>query len=1054
MRISKEVFSRRQEPGTRSHRTLPVAFLSLAAVLAAVLPAKAQYYTSGDDPASLRWNQLTTEHFRLVYPRGDDSLAYRYARLFESESLRSMEGLYRSPEAFEKHLSARWRLPVVLHTQTSEANGLVAWVPLRLEVYSQPSPTSEPLSWDQTLALHECRHVAQVYRTGEGWFRPLHFLFGDQSESVSCALVDFFSPGLLEGDAVVAETEFSEAGRGRTASFLMDYHARFADSVHFSYDKWHYGSYKHSTPNEYALGYLKYTSARFRNAAGLEDPSKAMAVWYDSYRWHPVFQRKAYRRAFGARTVKLWQPAVDLYTQWWHVQDSLRVTADGPFDRRQEIAANDACSLGTATAFAPASIVEGLTAPGKYHLSYRYPIVYDGKVYADRYSLARNDELVCLDLLTPEVLFPLGYLNSPLRAAGPYVFWTELDYDVRWQHAMYSNLYGTDLRDGKRLQFTEKSHYHLPAPAPDMSFVAVAEYLPDGSSQLVLLSVGDWKPALALPLPYGDNLMEIAWRSGTRLYVTVQTPDGLGIRSVDLLEEEWTEVLPPQHRTIAGLACYAGRLYFQSDLDGTDNLYCLDPDTKALHRMTHERFGAFDPFLDHSYDGAPTDWYYAYYTADGYGLCRRPAQNMGAFPADFSRPSAHLMDKMLAKEAAARPTGQSESPAEPAVALAPEGFAEPAVALVPESPDESAWQVKRYSKPLHLLRLHSWAPLYFDRDGLSELSGDTYYENVAPGFLLLSQNDLGTAMGQLGYSRSQGYDVGHLKYVYTGWYPKLTVSATINDGPRVLYNLDEQKVQPTDGLSQELDVLVSLPLDYSSGGFAKYVQPSFRWHYTNDLLHAGGRQSDRTVSYSQASLQFAHYRRMATRDIFPSSGRLAGLSLTVPASVWQTSVLQAYATAYLRGFAENHAFKLSLRGSQHFMREDTRLLLSSQLQGRGMEQSGMPQQLKFSLDYALPIDLDLSVPGLVYLKRLQCIPFADALWERDVLLLVNGSERLFQPTWRTQDKQSQRVSAGAELLLDLVPLRINVAVSAGARLTWASDAGFSSEFLLSVPLLQ
>ena len=46
-------------------------------------PATAQFYLTGDEPASARWRQKTTDSYRLIYPAGLDSLAEQYARSLE-----------------------------------------------------------------------------------------------------------------------------------------------------------------------------------------------------------------------------------------------------------------------------------------------------------------------------------------------------------------------------------------------------------------------------------------------------------------------------------------------------------------------------------------------------------------------------------------------------------------------------------------------------------------------------------------------------------------------------------------------------------------------------------------------------------------------------------------------------------------------------------------------------------------------------------------------------------------------------------------------------------
>ena len=72
--------------------------------------AWAQFYTGGEDPASVRWSTFRTDHYKLIYPTGMDSLARAYARSLETfrpQVGRSIGylpgGMYRKP------------MPVILH---------------------------------------------------------------------------------------------------------------------------------------------------------------------------------------------------------------------------------------------------------------------------------------------------------------------------------------------------------------------------------------------------------------------------------------------------------------------------------------------------------------------------------------------------------------------------------------------------------------------------------------------------------------------------------------------------------------------------------------------------------------------------------------------------------------------------------------------------------------------------------------------------------------------------------------------------------------------------
>ena len=117
-------------------RILAVAF----AVFLAALPAAAQFYTQGNEPAGVRWSQIRTKDYKVVYPQGLDSLAREYATLLEQvkEPVGATAG-YIPNQEYNKPL------PVVIHPYTANANGMVAWTPRRMELLSTPD-FSSPLS--------------------------------------------------------------------------------------------------------------------------------------------------------------------------------------------------------------------------------------------------------------------------------------------------------------------------------------------------------------------------------------------------------------------------------------------------------------------------------------------------------------------------------------------------------------------------------------------------------------------------------------------------------------------------------------------------------------------------------------------------------------------------------------------------------------------------------------------------------------------------------------------------------------------------------------------
>ncbi|MDT3366559.1 MAG: hypothetical protein LIQ26_04725, partial [Bacteroidota bacterium] len=98
--------------------------LLLLAVLLPAAPVAAQFYLSGNEPASVRWWRIDTKDYRVIYPEGLDSLARVYANTLEQVKMPvgATAGYY-------PNQNYRKRLPVIIHPWTANANGMVTWTP-------------------------------------------------------------------------------------------------------------------------------------------------------------------------------------------------------------------------------------------------------------------------------------------------------------------------------------------------------------------------------------------------------------------------------------------------------------------------------------------------------------------------------------------------------------------------------------------------------------------------------------------------------------------------------------------------------------------------------------------------------------------------------------------------------------------------------------------------------------------------------------------------------------------------------------------------------------
>ena len=143
-------------------------------LLGAARPASAQFHTLGADPGGLRWSTVETPTYRLVYPRGLDSLARAYALTLERAATPVGGSIGIRPNAAYGN-----KMPVILHPWTAYSNGQVTWTPRRMELLTIPDAFPDEVTpWVRQLGIHESRHVAQLQAGAMKPFRWLNVLGG------------------------------------------------------------------------------------------------------------------------------------------------------------------------------------------------------------------------------------------------------------------------------------------------------------------------------------------------------------------------------------------------------------------------------------------------------------------------------------------------------------------------------------------------------------------------------------------------------------------------------------------------------------------------------------------------------------------------------------------------------------------------------------------------------------------------------------------------------------------------------------------------------------
>ncbi|MEG2613044.1 MAG: hypothetical protein RR971_06105, partial [Alistipes sp.] len=227
--------------------------LPILLVLCFAERATAQYYTWGSDAASLRWNELRTPDVRIIYPDTISDVARR--TLFYIETVK--------PDIGYGFRHGPMQIPFVMHPENFQSNGLVIWLPKRIEFLTSPAVDSYSMPWLKQLVAHEYRHAVQYNNLNRGVIRVASWFLGQQGSTLGLLYLPIWT---IEGDAVMSETAMSSFGRGLQPRFTLEYRAMSdLSQERRNIDKWFCGSYRDMVPDHYQLGYqiCSYTYDHF-----------------------------------------------------------------------------------------------------------------------------------------------------------------------------------------------------------------------------------------------------------------------------------------------------------------------------------------------------------------------------------------------------------------------------------------------------------------------------------------------------------------------------------------------------------------------------------------------------------------------------------------------------------------------------------------------------------------------------------------------------------------------------------------------------------------------
>lgn len=516
----------------------PAINLALAALLTLLPsgPAKAQFYTLGNDPGLLKWSQVMTDSYRIIYPAGFDSLATVYAVWLERVQQPVGGSLGFTPNQYY-----RKPMPVVLHPYSAIANGMVTWAPRRMELYTVPDPSDPiPLDWPLQLTVHESRHAAQMQAACGGTVgKTGRILTGDLFAGAMSAVLGG-SCG-MEGDAVMAETSLTASGRGRNADFLEYQRACFAEGDFRDFWKWLYGSQKKYTPDHYTTGYI--------SRAGMK-----MFCGFDAWPYNSIGKRL--NRTFPV------------------IADSLAAIWSGNAAQR-----------------APFMEFERLTS-GKSFTEYTSLCGDADALYAIREGLRENPRIVNVGNGRTVAGMSQNVSRLKYNSANRTLVWSEIRKDPRWEQRSFSEIWSFDPATGRKHRLTRGTRYFNPAASEDGRKIAVVEYPEDGTSAIVVLNAFNGTVLDRKEMPSGLQATETVW-IGDRVFFSAIDLNGISIYSQDSMKA----LLEPVFFKIKELGSHSGAITFVSDRTGVDELYSLDTATASVLQLTCSEQGSGNHFF-------------------------------------------------------------------------------------------------------------------------------------------------------------------------------------------------------------------------------------------------------------------------------------------------------------------------------------------------------------------------------------------------------------------------------------------------------------------------
>lgn len=503
---------------------------------------------------SIEWSTISNKYVNLIYPKYMKNESIYIANLVEHYA--SVVGLtydIQSPKQFT----------LLIRPELASPNGFVTLGPRRSEWFSSANFSNfvGASEWYQTLAIHEYRHIIQFDNFESGWTRFANFLFGDMGKTI--VLFSGLHPWYMEGDAVWAETKYTDAGRGRSPYFMARLKALVLSDQVPTYNEFVNGTYTNSIPNHYVLGYVLISSATKKYG----EKFWSQVVKKIASAPHPFRLYSAFKEVSGTSFLDFYEQTMnDLKTKWSDDKEAIAQVKKTQY--RDNI----------------------------------YPFKIESDFYFLHYDLDNYWKLVKKSGQLKEEIFEIPFEKglTQLDISKSKAVYTELASDKRFSYKSSSNIFILDLEKNEKIKITDQKRYYFPKLNKAANQIIAVEFTEKQEWNIVILNLeGEVIKNLRID---NYNVTQADFSNNNEEVVAIIS-DKNGFKSIakiNLNTKKIETLLPPSRNNIYSLNVdIKNNILFEAQVDGYIQIIKLNlASIGNFQKCSDAKIASYSPFSD------------------------------------------------------------------------------------------------------------------------------------------------------------------------------------------------------------------------------------------------------------------------------------------------------------------------------------------------------------------------------------------------------------------------------------------------------------------------